>query len=270
MRKRQVKEAIDRRIYGQLTQPKNFTGEGNSIITSLYLVNVYLTNLSNFLYQYYKDMFLNQLNNPYGYPPEERLKIIHGYAEALPDLPEDDGLRNTIPLDIFSEMNGQLYGEEEEPNPFEVAHNRALFDAFNLAIRHFRPYYSIGGSPYHWTIGDRALTFFFIEEHNLDEVFEKSKHRVMQWASCLCALHYPDCAPSAPKPLLADSMDQLLAHTSSENALLNKVREDRLKKVEKEELCEEDHSWHYFEEERTGFILELSEQIFVELCEELT
>lgn len=49
-----------------------------------------------------------------------------------------------------------------------------------------------------WNISERALTFYFIAEENIDEVFEKTKYKVMKWASTLCGLQLPEYEKTAP------------------------------------------------------------------------
>ena len=39
-----------------------------------------------------------------------------------------------------------------------------------------------------WTTSERALTFYYIAEENIDEVFDKTQIRVLKWAATLCGL----------------------------------------------------------------------------------
>jgi hypothetical protein len=67
-----------------------------------------------------------------------------------------------------------------------------VFDAFNESLNLFRPYFLINGPPYLWNISEKALTFYFIAEENIDEVFEKTKYKVMKCASTLCGVLLPE------------------------------------------------------------------------------
>ena len=71
-------------------------------------------------------------------------------------------------------------------------HDKAIFECFNEALNYFRPYYSIGGPPYIWNCSEKTLTFYFIAEENIQEVFEKTEFRVMKWASALLGLYVPE------------------------------------------------------------------------------
>jgi hypothetical protein len=64
-----------------------------------------------------------------------------------------------------------------------------LFECFNEALNNFRPYYSISGPPYVWNCSEKTLTFYFIAEENINEVFEKTEYRLMKWASGLLGLY---------------------------------------------------------------------------------
>lgn len=52
----------------------------------------------------------------------------------------------------------------------------------------YRPYYSIKGPPYAWNNSEKALTFYFIAEENIEEVFEKTKQQILKHASNLCGI----------------------------------------------------------------------------------
>ena len=46
--------------------------------------------------------------------------------------------------------------------------------------------YKIDGPPYPWNNSEKALTFYFIAEENIREVFEKTQFKVLKWVSSLC------------------------------------------------------------------------------------
>jgi hypothetical protein len=57
---------------------------------------------------------------------------------------------------------------------FERVHSRALLDCFNEALNQFRPYFLISniffyadGPPYPWNHSEKALTFYYIAEENI-------------------------------------------------------------------------------------------------------
>ena len=90
---------------------------------------------------------------------------------------------------------------------YDKSHNRAVFDAFNEALNQFRPYYQIStlscyldGPPYPWNNSEKALTFYFIAEDNIREVFEKTQFKVLKWASSLCGIIANGCEQSRNTP----------------------------------------------------------------------
>lgn len=46
-------------------------------------INEYVILFFNFVLENYSDMLINNLNAPYGFSPDKRLKLIHGYDEFM-------------------------------------------------------------------------------------------------------------------------------------------------------------------------------------------
>ena len=44
----------------------------------------------------------------------------------------------------------------------------------------------LDGAPYIWNYSEKALTFYYIAEENIQEVFEKTQYKVLKIASSLC------------------------------------------------------------------------------------
>jgi hypothetical protein len=93
----------------------------------------------------------------------------------------------------LDEFHRCYYQEENENSKYEKLHNRLLLDCLNEALNVYRPYFHINGPPYYWTSSERALTFYYITDENIDEVYEKTQMQVLKWASFLCGLMIPNC-----------------------------------------------------------------------------
>lgn len=63
-----------------------------------------------------------------------------------------------------------------------------MFDTFNEALNIFRPFYTLGGPPYSWTKSEKNLVSGKATTKNLAFILDKSKARVIEWASYLCGL----------------------------------------------------------------------------------
>lgn len=75
---------------------------------------------------------------------------------------------------------------------FERLHNRAIFHAFNAGLNVYRPYYELEGEVFPWNTSEKGLTFYEINEDNIEEVFEKSKMKVLEYCASLCGI-MPNC-----------------------------------------------------------------------------
>lgn len=61
----------------------------------------------------------------------------------------------------------------------EKIHNKAVFDSFNTHLNAYRPYYELEGDVYPWAVSQKGITFYEINEQNIEEVFEKTKIKVL-------------------------------------------------------------------------------------------
>lgn len=86
-----------------------------------------------------------------------------------------------------------------------------MLDGFNEALNYFRPYFLINGPPYPWNTSEKALTFYFIAEENIQEVFEKSQYKVLKWGSSLCGIvvnkYQSPCGPVDPKMSIEEVLE---------------------------------------------------------------
>jgi hypothetical protein len=74
---------------------------------------------------------------------------------------------------------------------YESAHNRVVFDAFTKCINVYRPYFDLEGEVFPWIVSEKGITFYEITEDNIEEVFEKSKIKVLESCTALCGLQAP-------------------------------------------------------------------------------
>jgi hypothetical protein len=79
----------------------------------------------------------------------------------------------------------------------EKIHNQVVFQAFNLGLNLYRPYYELEGEVFPWSVSEKGLTFYEINEENIEEVFEKSKLKVLEYCATLCGI-MPGCEVSTP------------------------------------------------------------------------
>lgn len=62
-----------------LQQLGYFNAETSPVNTSNIGIHIFLTDILNFIEEYYRDDFLRWINMPYGYSSESRLKLLQGY-----------------------------------------------------------------------------------------------------------------------------------------------------------------------------------------------
>lgn len=151
---------------------------------------------------------------------------------------------------------------------FEQIHNRAIFDCFNEELNSFRPYYYISnypfyldGPPYTWNYSERALTFYYIAEENIQEVFEKTQYKVLKNGSSLCGVLVESLNTSACIEETMSLEEKLSKYRECVNPVLMESREEKLAKVEKQEMCEWNYKWEDMEELRTGVMMEIEGMI---------
>jgi hypothetical protein len=50
----------------------------------------------------------------------------------------------------------------------EKNHNKAVFDSFNAHLNAYRPYFDLDGDVYPWFVSEKGLTFYEINEDNIE------------------------------------------------------------------------------------------------------
>lgn len=116
----------------------------------------------------------------------------------------------------------------------------------------------VDGAPYIWNYSEKALTFYYIAEENIQEVFQKTQYKVLKTASSLCGTIVDSLMT---KPQISSSMkleEKLGKYRESVNVLLMENREEKLNKVEKQEIQEFNFKWEYFQEDKTAVLFSIS------------
>ncbi|EGR29043.1 IQ calmodulin-binding motif family protein, putative [Ichthyophthirius multifiliis] len=248
----------------------------------------------------YKQIFINNLNNPFGFAPYKRLKLIHGYDSFIENSTLDENedyitLPFVLSEDLFIEFEQniivkQIYkyvcffqkkqnkgnGESEKEQivkEFEHIHNKAIFDTFNEALNIFRPFYTLGGQPYLWSTSEKNLLFKKINENDLFQIIDKSNCKVIEWSTSLCGLiNEEEISRNIPhqdengKP---PSLHVLLENITSSNEYLAQVREEKLSKMLLTEIFENEYRWQLYEDEKAEVTMELSDLVFEEIIENI-
>lgn len=131
------------------------------IQTSLHYINDYIVLFFNFLLENHSEMLINNLSVPYGFAPDKRLKLIHGYdefmatsTESIHDTETYDHSYQTQPPNLAFVMDEGLFlqfeqfrlqqsdqSQEYGIKELEHIHNKVIFDACNEALNFFRPFY---------------------------------------------------------------------------------------------------------------------------------
>jgi hypothetical protein len=56
----------------------------------------------------------------------------------------------------------------------------------------YRAYYDLVGEVFPWNTSEKGMTFYEISEENIEEVFEKTKMKILEGCTVLCGL-MPEC-----------------------------------------------------------------------------
>ena len=90
------------------------------------------------------------------------------------------------------------------------AHNRALFDAVNMELQTFRPFFTSEGEPFPWS-NNLGMTHYDITEEALYIIFMQVREKIQKCTMSLCGMHldFDDSSiPSANKsPYYQKKMD---------------------------------------------------------------
>lgn len=109
-------------------------------------------------------------------------------------------------------------------------HNKAIFHCFNSGVNVYRPYYELQGEIFPWNTSEKGLTFYEINDENIEEVFEKSKMKALECCASLCGLHAAD---EMTIDLTTEQAKQQLAKRNTET----------YQRVLKTEITETYHDW---------------------------
>ncbi|CAD8196360.1 unnamed protein product [Paramecium pentaurelia] len=207
-------------------------------------IRQYLEDIKLIVRNHYQNQFLQIVNLGIGPSPFEILRFFR-LTEEMIEQSVDGGFihQAVLGLEIFTQKE-KISQEEVCNNEMERIHNKAIFDAYNESLDYFRPF-GIKGKPLPWR---RNVISRQIKD--LDETLNQSASKVVQWAETLCGILLPQ-------------------GSQIDNDILPQVREERLDKLLKQEVLENDDRWQEFDEEHTEVTLELSELVFNHLITEV-
>lgn len=103
----------------------------------------------------------------------------------------------------------------------EIIHNKAIFDAFNEALDHFRPH-SVHGMPYPWKINPKTLPRT-IEEDDIDEILQNTAKKVFQWSKYRAGLFGNDVETTFDEGLRREDTISNMREEANTNTITNDV-----------------------------------------------
>ncbi|CAK83361.1 unnamed protein product (macronuclear) [Paramecium tetraurelia] len=262
--------------------------------TSMSDISQYIDNLFKYILENYKQSLIENLNTPFGFTPKQRLKIIHGNEDCDFDIDNDhEDFQTSIafPIDegIFVEQENKRIPETDNNNDevecaileLQHIHNKAIFDACNEALNSYRPYYYNSGIKYPWERS--SLNLQRISNENLVQILEKVKSVVLKQSKVLCGFYEPEEFENVKqeKQEIIDEknllmlMQQLnlvenplLVDTNIQFDNLTLIRDEQLYKLLVEDLKQQEYKWNLIEDDRTEYLMEVSDQILEYLIEE--
>ncbi|KAL4505248.1 hypothetical protein ABPG72_016315 [Tetrahymena utriculariae] len=290
----QVEERLNEQLnrYGCVDKSDRY-----GIPSNLFVIEQYIMSLFQYVKNYYQQEFIDNINTPFGFSPQKRLKLIHGYdsfieATSEQQLEEFSTLPFVLSEELFIEFEQNIIGNGEEEKDqiikeFQHIHNKAIFDTFNESLNLFRPYFALGGSPYAWSKSEKNIIFCFATQQNIDSILEKAKKKVIEWASFLCgiineheninkrALRSEEDSETDDKLKSSQESDKsplqslLENNNQPENEYFAQSREERLSRMLLVEIFENEYKWQLYEDEKAEVLMELSDLVFEELVEEV-
>ncbi|CAD8140169.1 unnamed protein product [Paramecium octaurelia] len=261
--------------------------------TSMSDISEYLDSLFKYILENHKKSLIENLNTPFGFTPKQRLKLIHGNEGYDIDNDNDHKEFQTsiaFPIDeaIFVEYENKRIPETDNNDEVECAilelqhiHNKAIFDACNEALNSYRPYYYNSGIKYPWERS--SLNLQRISNESLVQILEKVKSVVLKESKVLCGFYEPEefeMVKQEKQEIIEEKnllmlMQQLnlvenplLVDTNVQFDNLTLIRDEQLYKLLVEDLKEQEYNWNLIEDDRTEYLMELSDQILEYLIEE--
>ncbi|CAD8103882.1 unnamed protein product [Paramecium sonneborni] len=218
------------------------------IQTNVGTVNLFIELLCVYILNNNLNEFIKRMNYPYGLSPYDKIRKIHGY-----NIIQDKQYENPIQETSFQEI-------QQSSNPYELIHNRAIFDTFNEILNGFRPFYQCQGQPYPWEWEGNLVVILYNEE-NVNLLLEKGKERIIQYASTLCGLINDDDDNVQSSINYEEVMQSLM-----NNDYLQQLRNERLQQSINKELEEKQNEWR---QDKTETLFEITDFIFEDLINEL-
>jgi hypothetical protein len=213
-----------------------------------------------------KNDILAKMNTPYGLSPIEKFGEFHeGGEESCNHITTARAnLRLVVTYDTYMKLEDELAVSRETDDQFrqgiEHIHNKMLFDGFNEALDHLRPF-GLKGSPFPWRPNAGRLRPLQYTEAQLADLLERAQERVLDWAMFMCGF-------------IPDKDDSMLGEIAIEDDYLNQIKEDRLIKMltcevrPAHQAFETDERWLIYDDEEVEVQTEVAELVFYDILEE--
>ncbi|CAD8132172.1 unnamed protein product [Paramecium pentaurelia] len=256
--------------------------------TSVKEIQSYLDALFKYILENYSIDLLKNLNLPFGFTPQKRMKLIHGYDDDENNEEIDQNIAYPLSDTIFIEFENQRLQEFDLNDQIAFAirelehiHNKAIFDACNEALNYERPYFLNSGIVYPW----QKINQRIIMPNQLEQTLEQSKKKVLDWSSFLCGFlpleenQNQNIKEEKQKIIeekkLSMKQQQLNLFENSTGSEFNSqfdnlglIRDEQLYKLLISDIKESENKWYLVEDDRVDYLMELSDQIFEYLIEE--
>ncbi|EGR33848.1 IQ calmodulin-binding motif family protein, putative [Ichthyophthirius multifiliis] len=267
-------EQINSRIEYQLSEENvnQIINIENGFSTNIFTQNQYVDRLFEYIQNNHKHEIIQNLNTFFGFFPQQRLRLIHGYDQLNSEFYQNyANLPFVLNEDIFIDFEYDIIGNEDDSKlqtiqEYQYIHNKVLFDSLNEALNIQRPFYQMGGKPYPWTKTEKIVYKELTNEKTILQGLTKAKQKIKQWSSNLCGLINDNiCVPKIQEGL---DLNDILERLTPDNDYLSQVIEDRLSQMLLKDIKENEYKWLIFEDEKAEILMEISDLIFEFLVDE--
>ncbi|CAD8054374.1 unnamed protein product [Paramecium sonneborni] len=255
--------------------------------TSVEEISSYIDTLFKYILKHHLMDLLKNLNLPFGFTPQKRMKLIHGYDDDNNNEEIDENIAFPLSDKLFLEFENQRLQDLDENDQIAYAirdlehiHNKAIFDACNEALNYVRPYFFNSGIAYAW----QKINYKIISKNQLESILDQSKKRVLEWSSFLCGflpLNENQDIKAEKRQIIEDkklqmkqqqlNLDENPSGTDLNLQLdnLGLIRDEQLYKFLILDIKESENKWYLIEDDRVDYLMEVSDQIFETLIEEI-
>ncbi|EGR30855.1 IQ calmodulin-binding motif family protein, putative [Ichthyophthirius multifiliis] len=265
-------KALNQIVNQQDIYPKEIENINCLEYATLNYIKDYLVAFSEYIKDNFKDEFLSKINIPIGIDSLEFLKAFN-LTENLENSSQEILQTPIYPVIKYIQIQKTVISEEiflnfneifnkdnnllsQELIELEKFHMKMTFDCFNEALDSMRPF-GLRGKPLPWKININKLCSIKITQDNIEKIFGLAIAKVLKWGSSLCGF-IPERIESPTGEIIQIDDDYL-----------NQIKEDRLAQMLENEVLENEDKWLLYEDEETDVQLEISDEIFNSLIQEI-